>query len=438
MNMNKRRRNIKQAICAMPRAHNSKYCIHCQCEFKDCNKPVGKATKRWCNTHAVSFGKADYCTEDRTHSFLPDMSPEVRSILRANYLLQYLEPDDSVAWDALCNDFNEVVAGSPMKADGIAVCVMGHAIKWPPAIRFYHGLLKRKSRPLKPEDVVEAFRESVKWADDKPLENMHKGLSVAKRSHATSGIVMAALQLGVLEQAEDAISENAEVLHLGVKKTQYILVPRSECVAFDALMTSYFTHAADAELKWPCQGDKFESFAAKVFELMVTFHSQTIEEKGLRGGKGILRRLTVIGKQKENQAKVVTSKKESDYIVKHCTRHFLIAADRLNLFDDSTTLGDAMKYLPDETGQVEASLKPWTLGAIREVMGVDPIFFSCNLCFAQTFKPAELQKILELTYAEMYEALGKWEREKEKAKFDREDSFPPNFHTLVKTAIADK
>ena len=131
MNMNKRRRNMKLSICAMPRAHNSKYCIHCQCEFKDCNKPAGKATKRWCNTHAVSFGKADYCTEVRTHSFLPDMSLEVRSILRANYLLQHLEPDDSVAWEALCKEFNEAVAGSPMKPCGIVVCVMGNAIKWP-------------------------------------------------------------------------------------------------------------------------------------------------------------------------------------------------------------------------------------------------------------------------------------------------------------------
>ena len=91
-----------------------------------------------------------------------------------------------------------------------------------------------------------------------------------------------------------------------------------------------------------------------------------------------------------------------------------------------------------ETGQVEASLKPLTLGAIREILGVDPIFLSCHLCFAQTFKQEELEKLLDLTYAELYEPLGKWEKEKEKAKFDREDSFPPNFHTLVKTAIADK
>ena len=116
---------------------------------------------------------------------------------------------------------------------------------------------------------------------------------------------MAALQLGVLEHAEDAIPENAEVLHLGVKKTQYILVPRSECVAFDELMTSYFTHAAYAELKWPCQGDKLESFAAKVFELMVTFHSETIEAKGLKGGKGIKKRTKVTVKQKRKSGESI-------------------------------------------------------------------------------------------------------------------------------------
>ena len=75
---------------------------------------------------------------------------------------------------------------------------------------------------------------------------------------------------------------------------------------------------------------------------------------------------------------------ESDYLVKHCTRHFIIAADSLNAFDDNVTLRDAMKYLPDQTSQT-GGLHDLTFARIKKEIGCDPIFLSCHLCFAQKF-----------------------------------------------------
>ena len=121
-------------------------------------------------------------------------------------------------------------------------------------------------------------------------------------------------------------------------------------------------------------------------------------------------------------------------MVKHVTRPFIIATDRLKVFDDEVTLEEAMKYMPDQTDQT-GILRELTFGKVRREMGCDPIFLSCHLCFAQSFSEAKLNAFLALNYSELYVAVGKWERLKASEK-DVEDTFPPNFHMLIKTAIA--
>ena len=120
-------------------------------------------------------------------------------------------------------------------------------------------------------------------------------------------------------------------------------------------------------------------------------------------------------------------------MVKHVTRRFIIAADSLNVFDAKVTLEEAMKYLPDQTGQT-GILQKLTFGRIKREMGCDPIFLSCHLCFAQMFTDTQFNAFLALNYSELYAEVGKWERLKV-ARQDVEDSFPPDFFTLIKTAI---
>ena len=158
-----------------------------------------------------------------------------------------------------------------MRSDGIVICVMAHAIKWPPAIRHFHrGLLQIVRRPFKAAELASAYHEAVKWADGKTLKNMHAGLSIAKRSHATSGLMITARQLGVIT----AMNKQPNPGHVVVRllSTPFALKPRMECTDCDAVVDKYLAYAEAAELKRPCQGERFEDFAGPVFDLMLYFH----------------------------------------------------------------------------------------------------------------------------------------------------------------------
>ena len=52
------------------------------------------------------------------------------------------------------------------------------------------------------------------------------------------------------------------------------------------------------------------------------------------------------------------------------------------------------------------------------------------------FLERDLQAFLALNYSELYIEIAKWERLRVTGQ-DVEDSFPPNFSTLVKTATSD-
>ena len=95
-----------------------------------------------------------------------------------------------------------------------------------------------------------------------------------------------------------------------------------------------------------------------------------------------------------------------------------------------------MQYLPDRTAQVDA-LRQYTLGQVRKELGCDPFLVSCHLCFAQSFGEDKLNKFLALKYSELEHTIGAWDGEASKVVMD-EDSFPPNFHFLVQTALAKK
>ena len=86
---------------------------------------------------------------------------------------------------------------------------------------------------------------------------------------------------------------------------------------------------------------------------------------------------------------------EKNYIIKHCTRHFILAADSLNVFDPSLPFKEVAKFWPDQTGQTEC-FEAFTLEHIREEMGLEPFLLSCHLCFAQMFDSNQRQASLDL------------------------------------------
>ena len=126
----------------------------------------------------------------------------------------------------------------------------------------------------------------------------------------------------------------------------------------------------------------------------------------------------------------------------HITRHFIIAADRLNVFDYKTLCyKDIQDYLPDVTRQA-GKVANLTLAHIKDNLGLDPFHISCHLCFASQIPEEELLAVLKLPYASLYEPIGKWIASL-LITGPVLDSHPPNLHSLLKalktknTAIAD-
>ena len=117
---------------------------------------------------------------------------------------------------------------------------------------------------------------------------MHHGLSVSKRSHATSGIVMAGKDLGMLECVLGPANREDNIVHLGLNHTAFKLKPRSECSGVEKLVDKFIDYANVAKIKWPCQDEEWKVFAGDVFGLMVYFHALEVDSIGLSGGKTLV------------------------------------------------------------------------------------------------------------------------------------------------------
>ena len=91
------------------------------------------------------------------------------------------------------------------------------------------------------------------------------------------------------------------------------------------------------------------------------------------------------------------------------------------------------KFLPDRTGQTEC-FEACTLKQIRDEMGLDPFLLSCHLCFAQMFDDTQRQAFLDLPYSELNADIAEWENAVAAGEVE-EDSFPPNFHSMMSTAL---
>ena len=181
--------------------------------------------------HGALYSEADWATPAGPQPFPLWASLEFRVALRTNYLHLHLDPDDNIAFQELCNAFLKPEPGRPMDPNGVVVCVLGHAIKWPPCVRYFgHYLLnvvRGKGRNPEPEEIVGAFYATVMWAHQKPFTEMHAILSVAPRSHAVSGLAISAQQLGVIFCDLDAECQGCQPecreIELGPAVNKYFL-----------------------------------------------------------------------------------------------------------------------------------------------------------------------------------------------------------------------
>ena len=173
--INLRRKDETIDICENSVEIEGSFCHRCICECKSCGKAKSKATRRWCIAHARENESADYVSGNGRGKFDDDETPAWKVMLRFNYLHGLLNPDDNLAWQEVCDEFNPPQAGSLMDPHGVVTCVLAHAMKWPPAVRQFQINLRHLVKPCGAWTrgytgalLLDAFYDTVTWADGKP------------------------------------------------------------------------------------------------------------------------------------------------------------------------------------------------------------------------------------------------------------------------------
>ena len=133
--LNARRSKKDLHICENRVDLPEEVCSSCQCEHETCKTQRQKETKRWCHQCSPLFERADYANSREGKMFDPGESMEWKVVLRLNFLHRFLDPDDNVAFQEVCHEFNPPKVGNLMDPVGVVALVLAHALKWPPVVR---------------------------------------------------------------------------------------------------------------------------------------------------------------------------------------------------------------------------------------------------------------------------------------------------------------
>ena len=96
--------------------------------------------------------------------------------------------------------------------------------------------------------IVDAYCAAVLWADGQQLSKMHDVLSRAGKAHATTGLAMTALQLGVTTKQKLDGGE-CKRLSLGTAGKLYYVRNRDQLGDFEAVASAYLEAAVKAQLQ---------------------------------------------------------------------------------------------------------------------------------------------------------------------------------------------
>ena len=129
---------------------------------------------------------------------------------------------------------------------------------------------------------------------------------------------------------------------------------------------------------------------------------------GAQGGKEAARRATrkkspahqPAGSQGDASSKGCQPNNPT-YTLQHITRHFLIAADESGIVNyEGLRYSDIEAYMPDVTKQAQCICDEG-LDDIRTKYGLDPLYVSCNLCFASQLEQDDLRAVLAAPYCDL-------------------------------------
>ena len=163
-----------------------------------------------------------------------------------------------------------------MIPSGTIVFLLAHALKWPPAVRHYQRTLRSATQTatIIAVHIVDAYYDAVLWVDGKALTRMHDVLSRAGKAHATTGLAMTALQLGVTTK-DKLVGGECNRVSLGPPGRLYHIRNRDQLGDFEAVVSAYLEAAVKAQLQWPTSDTLFVIFADKCLPLNDDFPCRT-------------------------------------------------------------------------------------------------------------------------------------------------------------------
>ena len=226
--------------------------------------------------------------------------------------------------------------------------------------------------------------------------------------HATMGLVMFATQMGLLRKVKGQHDPQAEVIHLGVKQTPYILRVSDTTVK---IMKELIQITGRAVLFWPESAMDTKPFGDSCLTWLKAMRSVRVDGVGPRGG----------------------SDNDHQYAAKHGCRLMLSTATG-NIPDvfRGMTVSDVLEYSPDERSRL-ASVTMMQADEARSLFGVPALWLPCLACLLNAAGQDVATWAMSADDEVLRQPVLEWERDLAKSTM-HDDFFAPCIKLILEEA----
>ncbi len=407
--LNRRRTSRGQFPLCTNRPSGGNLCELCQCQMHSCTRARSKRIEggRWCLEHGRLFlhqGHRRHVTahgEQRSERCWDD---NLRFVAQFGFVLRYFTPeafttgqdfiskclglppvvDASALLQAGSPAIGAKVAGSPAADFGslsparpdlvgpsvskrarVVWAFLGHAMKWPPAVRYWEEILQEE-QPVTATAIVKGLEEVLRKCSGERWKEMFEAMNVGI-DYAVGGLTVLCTQLGMLEKVSGGSSD--EDILLGCHLARFTLITSSPDAAaiVDYMLTTAPTlvHPHDQASAMKYLND-IRTFARGVRSF------RTASTRGLTGGRS-----------------------PDDYSVRSLLRLILTTIMESDTYMDNLAYRDIEDCLPDRKGHL-TPLRGTLVKEMRALFDTLPSLVGMWACLAGSINPP-LGQVLAVT-----------------------------------------
>jgi len=467
--------------CPYPTVPNSRFCVRCLCSAPGCKNRTRDRTRfctgRHCKATAWSKrrGTLDYCNAYGFFTVVPTWPAGLQVAAKWSWILCDIPPLDYTLFEELVQ--HVVGNDGVISRDGFVALALGHFLKWPPAVRLYTLELTDQPRPWEAPGLLHAFMAAVTAMDKQPLQIMHKSMSSKGRMHATTGLVVHAQFMGLIEkldpQADDTLEKpvtkrprtttetatKGTVLTLGLSQQRF-RVRTEHFPNVIKLVNLWLAQAPHVPRPSPNSPDSVEAIADAILKGITLLRRSTCSTPGGTVGPmawshsgGHIHQPTKpetprpsressAGAQKRSK-KTAEGMQQTGYLCQHFTRSVLMAMDahhwHVQWHTLQWTMSKIARWCPDEKNQC-GSIAEMPLQEAQERFACSPFMVSCWACFGSGLSQDELQTVLTATDRAVYMQVHRLTRRCHQSLEENWDQFSPVIQDIIKglTAAPDE